>query len=56
MKKKHLIPVRNEYSTQLSKVLYYCKLKNKEMLQYFEGLSEDGGRADFSKNLLRLSL
>ncbi len=32
MKKKHLIQVRNEYSPQLSKLLYMynCKLKNKE--------------------------
>ena len=47
---------RNEYSPQLSKLLYNCKLKNKEALSYFKGLSEDGGRADFSKNLPRLSL
>ncbi len=32
------------------------KVKNKEALYYFEGLSEDGGRADFSKNIPRLSL
>ncbi len=32
MKKKHLIQVRNEYSSQLSKLLYNCKLKNKEAL------------------------
>jgi hypothetical protein len=30
--------------------------KNKEMLQYFKELLEDGGRGYFSKNLLRLSL
>jgi hypothetical protein len=41
--------VRNEYSPQLSKSLYICKLKNKEAHQHFKGLSEDGGRADFSK-------
>jgi hypothetical protein len=45
--------VRNEY---LSKLLYNCQLKNKEALSYFKGLSEDGGRADFSKKPLRLSL
>jgi hypothetical protein len=56
MKKKHLIPVRNEYSPQLSKLLYNCKLKNKEALKYFEGLPEDGEWADFSKTLPRLSL
>jgi hypothetical protein len=48
--------VCNEYSSQLSKLLYNCKFKNKEALYYFKGLSEDGGWADFSKNLLRLSL
>jgi hypothetical protein len=32
MKKKHLKQVRNEYSPQLSKLLYNCKLKNKEAL------------------------
>jgi len=31
-KEKDLIPVRNEYSPQLSKFLYNCKLKNKEAL------------------------
>ncbi len=46
--------MRNEYSPQLSKLLYNCKLKNKEAL--FKGLSENEGRADFSKNLPRLSL
>ncbi len=38
-----LIPVRNEYSPQLSKLLYNWQVKNKEALSYFEGLSEDGG-------------
>ncbi len=38
---------RNEYSPQLSKLLYNCKLKNKE------GLSEDGGWMDFSKKPAR---
>ncbi len=51
----YLYSVRNEYSPQLSKLLYNFQLKNKEALQYFEGLSEDVGRADFSKNLPRLS-
>ncbi len=46
----------NILRSYISKVLYYCKLKNKEMLQYFKELLEDGGRAYFSKNLLRLSL
>jgi hypothetical protein len=32
MKEKYLISVRNEYSPQLSKLLYNCKLKNKEVL------------------------
>jgi hypothetical protein len=41
--------VRNEYSSQLSKLLYNCKLKNKEALSYFKGLSEDGGWVDFLK-------
>ncbi len=40
--------VRNEYSPQLSKLLYNYKLK-KEALLYLKGLSEDWGRADFSK-------
>jgi hypothetical protein len=56
MKKKDLIQVRNEYSPQLSKLLYNWQLKNKEAIQYFEWLSEDGGQADFSKNLRPLSL
>jgi hypothetical protein len=33
-----------------------CQFYNKEALKYFEGLSEDGGRADFFYNLPRLSL
>jgi hypothetical protein len=41
--------VRNEYSSQLSKLLYNCKLKNKEPHKHFKRLVEDGGRADFSK-------
>jgi hypothetical protein len=41
--------MRNEYSTQLSKLLFNCKLKNKEAHLYFKGLSDDGGREDFSK-------
>jgi hypothetical protein len=49
MKEKDLILVRNEYSPQLSKLLYNWQVKNKEVLQYFEGLSEDGGRSDISK-------
>jgi hypothetical protein len=49
--KKDLIQVRNEYSPQLSKLLYNWQVKNKEALKYFEGLSEDWGRTDFSKNL-----
>jgi hypothetical protein len=53
-KKKHLIQVRNIYSPQLSKLLYNCKFKNKEALLCFEGLSEDGGQAEFSKNLPHL--
>jgi hypothetical protein len=51
IEKKHLIQVRNEYSLQLSKLLHNWRLKNKEALKYFEGLSEDG-RADFSKTFL----
>jgi hypothetical protein len=43
--------MRNEYSTQLSKLLFNCKLKNKEAHLYFKGLSDDGGREDFSKSL-----
>ncbi len=54
--KKNLIQVRNEYSPQLSKLLYNWQVKNKEALKYFEGLSEDLGRTDFSKNLPCLSL
>ncbi len=41
--KKDLIQVRNEYSPQLSKLLYNWQVKNKEALLHFEGLSEDGG-------------
>ncbi len=33
-----------------------CQLLNKEVLLYFKGLSEDKRRADFLKNLLRVSL
>ncbi len=51
---KDLIQVRNEYSPQISKLLYNWQLKNHEAL--IEGLSDDGGRADFSKNLPRHSL
>ncbi len=49
MKKKDSVQVRNEYSPQLSKLLYNWQVKKKEVLWYFEGLSEDGGRADFLK-------
>ncbi len=41
MKKKNLIQVHNEYSPQLSKLLYNWQLKNKEALKYIEGW---GGR------------
>jgi hypothetical protein len=51
-----LIQVRNKYSAQPSKWLYNCQFKNKEALANFKGLSEDGGRADFSENLPGLSL
>jgi hypothetical protein len=47
---------RNEYSPQLSQLYYNCKLKNKEVHLYFKVPSEDGGQADFSKNLPPLSL
>jgi hypothetical protein len=43
-------------SAAKSKLLYNCKLKNKEALYYFKGLSENGGREDFSKKPPRLSL
>ncbi len=33
----------------LRSYLKCCKLKNKEMLQYFKGLSEDGGGRIFLK-------
>ncbi len=45
--------VHNEYSLQLSKLFYNCKLKNKEAHYHFKGLLEDGGRVDFSKKPLR---
>jgi hypothetical protein len=32
------------------------QLKNTEVLQYFKGLSEDGGRAKFTKKSPRLSI
>ncbi len=54
--KKDFIQVRDEYWPQPSKLLYNCPLKNKEALYYVKGLSENGGRADFSKNLSRLFL
>jgi hypothetical protein len=34
--------MRNEYSPQLSKLLYKCKLKNKEAHSYLKGLSDSG--------------
>jgi hypothetical protein len=42
MKEKDLIPVRNEYSSQLSKLLYNWQVKNKEALY-----SEDEGAGGF---------
>jgi hypothetical protein len=39
MKEKDLILVLNEYSPQLSKLLYNWQVKNKEVLYYLEGLS-----------------
>ncbi len=45
----------NEYSPQLSKLLYNCKLKNKEANSYFKGLSEDGGGRIFLKSLRNTS-
>jgi hypothetical protein len=50
MKEKHIIQMRNKYSPQLSKLLYNCKLKNKEAHSYFKGLSEDGGGRIFLKS------
>jgi hypothetical protein len=47
--------MRNEYSLQLSKLLYNCKLKNKEAHLYFKGLSEDGGGRIFLKSLRNTS-
>jgi hypothetical protein len=49
MKEKDLIPVRNEYFPQLSKLFYNWQVKNKEALLYFEGLSEDGGQVSLFK-------
>jgi hypothetical protein len=49
MKEKDLITERNEYSPQLSKLVYNWQVKNKEELLYFEALLEDGRQADFSK-------
>jgi hypothetical protein len=46
----------NEDSPQLSKLLYNCKLKNKEAHSYFKGLTEDGGRVDFSKKPLLIKI
>ncbi len=50
MKEKEFIPVRNEYSLQLSKLLYNWQLKNKEVLLFFEGVLEDGGGRIFLKS------
>ncbi len=41
-KKKHLIQVRNEYSPQLSKLLYNCKLKNKKRSNTLKGSQRMG--------------
>ncbi len=45
--------VRNEYSPQLSKLMAYLTIGKQEALSHFKGLSLDGGRSDFSKNLPR---
>jgi hypothetical protein len=52
--KKNIFQVRNEFHCPYLNWLPNCKLKNKDALSYFKGLSEDGGRADFSENLPRL--
>ncbi len=47
--KKRFNPSGNEYSPQLSKLLCNWQFKNKEALQYFEGLSKDRGGRIFLK-------
>ncbi len=51
MKEKHLIQMRNEYSPQLSKLLYNCKLKNKEAHLYLKGSWRMGSGRIFLKSL-----
>jgi hypothetical protein len=56
MKEKYLFTVRNEYSPQLSKLVYNWQVKIRRRSNTLKGLSEDVGRVDFSnkppRNLL----
>ncbi len=52
MKKKFISSAQRIFTAHLS-WFHKCQLKNKEA--HFRELYEDGGLADFSKNLLRLS-
>jgi hypothetical protein len=49
MKEKDLIPVRNEYSPQLSKLLYNWQLKNKERSNTLKGSRRIRGGRIFLK-------
>jgi hypothetical protein len=43
--------MRNEYSPQLSKLLYNCELKNKELTNTLKGSRRMGGGRIFLKSL-----
>ncbi len=49
---------KNRYSKCANKLVSQLSIitQGGALIQYFKGLSEDGRAADFSKNLLRLSI
>jgi hypothetical protein len=51
MKEIDLIPVRKEYSPQLSKLLYYWQVKNKKCSNTLKGSWRMGGGRIFLKSL-----
>jgi hypothetical protein len=55
MKEKHLIQMRNEYSPQLSKLLYICKLKIWKRTNTLNGSRRMGGGRIFLKSLREAS-
>jgi hypothetical protein len=56
MKEKDLIPACNEYSPQLSKLLYNWQLKNKEAVYTLKASQRMGGGRIFLKTFCTLSL